>query len=74
VETTKIVLDDNELPRIEKVIVFNWSGHGLMDLTGYDAYFQGKLHDHSLPQKDLDKGIEELKDLPRPEIRKTGKW
>ena len=23
----------------EKVILFNWSGHGLMDLVGYDKYF-----------------------------------
>jgi tryptophan synthase beta chain len=58
----------------EKVIVFNWSGHGLMDLLGYDAYFQGKLTDYSLPQEEIDKGIEELKDLPKPEIHKTGKW
>ena len=58
----------------EKVIVFNWSGHGLMDLLGYDAYFQGKLTDYSLPQEEIDKGIEELKELPKPEIHKTGKW
>jgi len=24
----------------EKVIVMNWSGHGLMDLSGYQAYFR----------------------------------
>ncbi len=58
----------------EKVILFNWSGHGLMDLTGYDAYFQGKLTDYSLPQEEMDKGIEELKDMPKPEVHKTGKW
>ncbi len=58
----------------EKVIVFNWSGHGLMDLLGYDAYFQGKLTDYSLPQEEIDKGVEELKDLPKPEVHKTGKW
>ena len=27
----------------EKVILFNWSGHGLMDLAAYDAYLSGKL-------------------------------
>jgi tryptophan synthase beta chain len=27
----------------EKVILFNWSGHGLVDLSAYDAYFSGKL-------------------------------
>ena len=25
----------------EKVILFNWSGHGLLDLGGYDKYFVG---------------------------------
>jgi len=58
----------------EKVILFNWSGHGLMDLTGYDAYFQGKLVDYALPDEDLAAGLEVLKDLPKPEVRKSGKW
>ncbi len=26
----------------EKVILFNFSGHGLMDLVGYDKYFNGR--------------------------------
>jgi tryptophan synthase beta chain len=50
----------------EKVILFNWSGHGLMDLTGYDAYFQGKLKDYPLPEEDLKKSLAALKDLPKP--------
>ncbi len=29
----------------EKVILFNWSGHGIMDLAAYDAYLSGKLED-----------------------------
>ena len=58
----------------EKVIVMNWSGHGLMDLTGYQAYFEGKLHDYSLPQEDLDSYQKELEGLPRPSTAKSGKW
>ena len=58
----------------EKVIVFNWSGHGLMDLTGYDSYFQGNLIDYPLPEEALAAGINELKDLPKPEYHKSGKW
>ncbi|NQU76644.1 MAG: TrpB-like pyridoxal phosphate-dependent enzyme, partial [Planctomycetes bacterium] len=38
----------------EKVILFNWSGHGLMDLKAYEAFFQGKLIDYSLPQEEID--------------------
>jgi tryptophan synthase beta chain len=58
----------------EKVIVFNWSGHGLMDLTGYDAYFQGKLHDYALPDEELERAESVMAELPKPEVRKTGKW
>ena len=29
----------------EKVILFNLSGHGLLDLAAYDSYFSGKLID-----------------------------
>ena len=58
----------------EKVIIFNLSGHGLMDLNGYDSFMQGKLTDYALPQEDMDKSLEEIKDLPKPQINKTGKW
>ncbi len=33
----------------EKVILFNLSGHGLMDLNGYARFFAGELHDYALP-------------------------
>ena len=54
----------------EKVILFNWSGHGLMDLKGYESYFAGKLHDHALPQEELDKSLEPLKAYPKPVLKK----
>ncbi|HET6428116.1 MAG TPA: TrpB-like pyridoxal phosphate-dependent enzyme [Phycisphaerae bacterium] len=58
----------------EKVILMNWSGHGLMDLTGYDAYFQGKLTDYALPEEDLAKSLASIKGLPPAAARKSGKW
>jgi len=58
----------------EKVILFNWSGHGLMDLTGYDAYFRGKLEDYPLPEEELAKSLDAIKDLPKPEVHRSGKW
>jgi len=58
----------------EKVILFNYSGHGLMDLLGYDAYLSGKLTDYELPDKDLEKYTAELKNLPKAQMRKTGRW
>ncbi len=53
----------------EKVILFNWSGHGLMDLVGYDKYFQGKLSDYSLPDADLAAGLDAIKHHPKAKIR-----
>jgi tryptophan synthase beta chain len=50
----------------EKVILFNWSGHGLMDLTAYDAYLSGRLEDYALPEEDLQKSLAGVADLPRP--------
>ena len=58
----------------EKVILFNYSGHGLMDLLGYDAYLSGKLTDYELPDADLEKCTAQLKNLPKAAMRKTGKW
>ena len=58
----------------KKVILFNYSGHGLMDLSGYDAYLSGKLSDYELPDAEIKKYTDELKKLPRAEMRKTGKW
>ncbi len=50
----------------EKVILFNLSGHGLMDLTGYQKYFDGELHDYALPEEELQKSIKVLEGLPKP--------
>jgi len=58
----------------EKVILFNYSGHGLMDLSGYDAYLSGKLTDYELPEQELQKYVGDLDKLPKAPMRKTGKW
>jgi tryptophan synthase beta chain len=58
----------------EKVILFNYSGHGLMDLTAYDAFLAGKLERYHLPDEELAKAEEILKTYPPAEIRKSGKW
>jgi tryptophan synthase beta chain len=33
----------------ERVILFNLSGHGHVDMQAYDDYFAGKLHDYAYP-------------------------
>ncbi len=51
---------------LEKTILFNLSGHGLLDLSGYDSYMNGKLTDYSLPQEEIDKNVELLSSYPKP--------
>ena len=54
----------------EKTILFNWSGHGLVDLAAYEAFFRGKLADHDLPQEQIDAALEDLALLPKPKQAK----
>jgi tryptophan synthase beta chain len=49
-----------------KTIVLNWSGHGIMDLSGYQAFFEGKLSDYSLSDAEIEKAEQCLKGLPKP--------
>ena len=52
----------------EKVILFNLSGHGLMDPVGYDKYLNGELSNHELSQDDFDKFTAVLNQHPNPVI------
>ncbi len=50
----------------EKVIVFNFSGHGLMDLLGYDKYFAGELADYELPDDVIKENLKVIENYPKP--------
>jgi tryptophan synthase beta chain len=50
----------------EKVILFNWSGHGLVDLAAYDAYLSGKLQKYELPQEEIDRALKTIQGFPKP--------
>ena len=50
----------------EKVILFNWSGHGLVDMAAYDAYLSGKLADHALAEAEIQRALKEIDPLPKP--------
>jgi len=52
----------------EKVILFNFSGHGLMDLVGYEKYFNGELTNTELSAEDFEKFTAVLKNHPSPII------
>ena len=36
-----------------RVILFNLSGHGLLDLASYDTYLAGRLEDYALPEEQI---------------------
>ena len=50
----------------EKVILFNWSGHGLVDMVAYDDFLSGKLSAHELPDEDIERALKSIAGLPKP--------
>jgi len=48
----------------EKVIVFNFSGHGHFDLGAYDAYFSKKLEDYEYPEEKIKEALQHLPQVP----------
>ncbi|MEA3461482.1 MAG: TrpB-like pyridoxal-phosphate dependent enzyme, partial [Bacteroidota bacterium] len=52
----------------EKVILFNFSGHGLMDLVGYDKFLRGELKNHELSTADFEQFTAILKNHPDPVV------
>lgn len=47
----------------EKVILFNLSGHGLIDMTAYDQYLAGSLQDFEVTDEEVAKNIAELEKI-----------
>jgi len=47
----------------QKTILFNLSGHGLIDMAAYDQYLAGELTNYEVPQSDIDKNIAKLEKL-----------
>lgn len=43
-----------------KVILFNLSGHGLIDMAAYDQFIMGDLANYEVPQDEIDKNIAQL--------------
>jgi tryptophan synthase beta chain len=55
----------------EKVILFNWSGHGLIDLGAYEKYLTGSLTNYDFPAEDIAEAEKVLEQYPKPEIIKN---
>jgi len=58
----------------QKVILFCYSGHGLMDLAGYDKFLSGKLTAYSLPKHKIEDSLCALKKFPLAKKIKSGRW
>ena len=54
----------------EKVILFNWSGHGLIDLVAYDKYFAGDLQNFALTEEELLSSQKVFESFPKPQLIK----
>lgn len=47
----------------KKVILFNLSGHGLIDMASYDKYFNGDLINYSISDEEIRHNLDEVKPL-----------
>jgi tryptophan synthase beta chain len=54
-----------------RTIVFNFSGHGLLDLGAYEKFFSGELFDHNLDDAEIEKSTQVFKDYPKPQHIKS---
>lgn len=47
----------------EKVILFNLSGHGLIDMASYDRYLSGELNNYEVPDATIENSVAKLDGL-----------
>ncbi len=47
----------------EKVILFNFSGQGTIDLPSYDAFMSGSLQDYCMPESEIGELLRELRKI-----------
>ena len=55
----------------EKVILFNYSGHGVIDLGAYEKFLSGQLTDFDYPEKEIEEAEKILDQYPKPEMLKS---
>ena len=53
----------------ERVILFGLSGHGLLDLAGYDSYFAGKLENYELSPEAIARSLACTASYPKARMR-----
>ena len=50
-------------PNAPKTILFNFSGHGMLDLASYEKFFSGDLHNYDYPEKDIEEATKNLPEV-----------
>ncbi len=50
----------------ERVILFNLSGHGLLDLGAYEQYFAGELEDYEYPAEQIEEALKAVPAVAAP--------
>jgi tryptophan synthase beta chain len=58
----------------QRNLLFCYSGHGLMDLVGYQKFLAGELAGGGLPEQDLRSTLATLAAHPPASERHTGRW
>ena len=55
----------------EKIIVFTWSGHGLLDLSAYDKFLSGSLQNFILSDDEIAQAGKIFDKYPKPSLLKS---
>jgi len=55
----------------EKVILFNWSGHGLLDLTAYEKFLSDELTNFVLSDEEIEEAEKVYAEFPKPQTLKS---
>lgn len=62
----KAVIDLAQKDKKGSCIVFNFSGHGFLDLTAYDKFLSGQLQDYAYPITKIRHALKDLPSVPNP--------
>lgn len=50
----------------ERVILVNWSGHGLVDMAAYDDFLAGRLKNYIIPDEQIQNALKDIDSLVKP--------
>lgn len=54
------IIEATKDPNNPQTILFNFSGHGLIDMASYDKYFSGELQNYDYPEEEIAKSMANL--------------